>query len=44
VGRNARAGATPVSLNVIGVDTEPEEILSVIDRELDARSKGRAAV
>jgi hypothetical protein len=44
VGRNARAGATPVSLNVIGVDTEPEEILSVIDRELHARSKTRAVV
>jgi len=44
VGRNARAGGTPVSLNLIGVDTEPEEILSVIDNELRARSEARATV
>ena len=44
VGRNARAGATPVSLNLIGVDVEPEVILSVIDKEVRARSGSRAPV
>lgn len=44
VGRNARAGATPVSLNLIGVDVEPEEILSVIDKEVRARSGAGAEV
>lgn len=35
--RNVRAGATPVTLNLIGVDTEPEKILSMIDEQLMAR-------
>ena len=43
-GQNTRAGATPVSLNLIGIDAEPEEILSVIDKEVRARSGARAAV
>ena len=45
VARNTRAGATPVSLNLIGLDAEPEEILSAIDRELYKRSaRGAAAL
>jgi len=44
VARNARAGGTPVSLNLIGVDMEPEKILGVVDRELYARSAARTTL
>ena len=37
VGLNRTAGGTPVTLNLTGVDAEPEQILNVILRELDAR-------
>ena len=44
VAHNSRPGATPVSLNLIGVDVEPEEILSVIDKQVRAHAGARPGV
>jgi hypothetical protein len=42
VGLNAVMGETPVSMDVTGTDTKPEEIVDLIEKEIRTRSSARA--